>query len=56
MNEIEENFSENSVFLGQLTVISFLTVSCRKVDCLEGKCRPGVRKRAKNILKKSSWC
>ena len=56
MNEIEENFAENGVFWGQLTVISFLTVCCRKVDCLEGKCRPGVRKRAKNILKKSSWC
>ena len=50
MNEIEENFAENGVFLGQLTVNSFLTVCCRKVDCLGGKSSPGVRKRARNIF------
>ena len=50
MNEIEENFAENGVFLGQLTVNSFLTVCCRKVDCLGGKSRPGVSKRAKKYL------
>ena len=55
MNEIEENFAENGVFWGQLTVISFLTVCCRKVDCLGGKSRPGVSKRAKNIFKKVIW-
>ena len=50
MSEIEENFAENGVFLGQLTVISFLTVCCRKVDCLGGKSRPGVGKRAKKYF------
>ena len=56
MNEIKENLAENGVFLGQLTVISFFsTVCCRKVDCLEGKSRPGVSKRAKNIFKKVIW-
>ena len=55
MNEIEENLAENGVFWGQLTVISFLTVCCRKVDCLGGESRPGVSKRAKKYLKKVIW-